>query len=61
MIYSKKYFLRNYFFYFSLTWETGQLARTSTNPTGPKVNDHVRLQWPSCEQSQGSNLRPQRE
>jgi hypothetical protein len=32
-----------------------------TNPTGPEVNDHVSLQWPSCEQPQGSNLRPQRE
>ncbi|KAL9396961.1 hypothetical protein Peur_011214 [Populus x canadensis] len=26
------------------------LARTSTNPTGPEVNDHVSLQWPSYEQ-----------
>ena len=24
----------------------GQLARTSTNPTCPEVNDHVSLQWP---------------
>ena len=39
----------------------GQFARTSTNPTGPEVNDHVSLQWPSYEQPQGSNLRPQRE
>jgi len=36
-------------------------VRTSTNPTGPEVNDHVNLQWPSYEQPQGSNLRPQRE
>jgi hypothetical protein len=35
-------------------------VRTSTNPTGPEVNDHVSLQWPSYEQPQGSNLRPQR-
>jgi len=39
----------------------GQLARTSTNPTGPEVNDHVSLQWPSYERPQGSNLRPKRE
>jgi hypothetical protein len=38
-----------------------QLARTSTNPTGPEVNDHVSLQWPSYEQPHGSNLKPQRE
>jgi hypothetical protein len=38
-----------------------QLAHTSTNPTGPEVNDHVNLQWLSYEQPQGSNLRPQRE
>ena len=35
--------------------------RTSTNSTGPEVNDHVSLQWPSYEQPHGSNLRPQRE
>jgi len=40
---------------------SGQLACTSTNPTGPKVNDHVNLQWPSYEQPHGSNLRPERE
>jgi len=28
---------------------------------GPEVNDYVNLQWPSYEQPQGSNLRPQRE
>jgi len=28
---------------------------------GPEVNDHVSLQWPSYEQPQGLNLRPQRE
>jgi hypothetical protein len=28
---------------------------------GPEVNDHVSLQWSLYEQSQGSNLRPQRE
>ena len=39
----------------------GQLACTSTNPTGPEVNDHVSLRWPSYEQPQGSNLRPHRE
>ena len=38
----------------------GQLARTSINPTGPEVNDHVSLHWSSYEQPQGSNLRPQR-
>jgi len=38
-----------------------QLARTSTNPTGSEVNDHVSLQWPSYEQPQDSNLRPQKE
>jgi hypothetical protein len=38
----------------------GQLARTSTNPTGPEVNDHVSLQLSSYEQPQDSNLRPQR-
>jgi len=27
----------------------------------PEVNDHVSLQWPSYEQPQGLNLRPQRE
>ena len=37
------------------------LACTSTNSTGPEVNDHVSLQWPSYEQPHGSNLRPQRE
>ena len=39
-------------------WVSGQLARTSINPTGPEVNDHVSLKWPSYEQPQGSNLRP---
>ena len=34
--------------------------RTSTNPTGPEVNDHVNFQWPSYEQPHGSNLKPQR-
>jgi hypothetical protein len=34
---------------------------TSNNPTDPEINDHVSLQWPSYEQLQGSNLRPQRE
>jgi len=42
-------------------WCPGQLARTSTNLMGPEVNDYVSLQWPSYEQPQGSNLRPQRE
>jgi len=37
------------------------LACISTNSTGPEVNDHVSLQWPSYEQSHGSNLKPQRE
>jgi len=36
-------------------------VRTSTNPTGPEVNDHVSLQWSSYKQLQGSNLIPQRE
>jgi len=48
-------------FFFSLTLVSGQLARISTNSTGPEVNNHVSLQWPSYEQPQGSNLRPQRE
>jgi hypothetical protein len=39
----------------------GQLTRTSTNPTGPEVNDHVSLQWPSYEQPHDSKLRPQME
>jgi hypothetical protein len=39
----------------------GQLARISTNPTSPEVNDHVSLQWPLYEQPQGSNLRPHKE
>ena len=34
--------------------------RISTNLTGPEVNNHVSLQWPSYEQPQGLNLRPQR-
>jgi hypothetical protein len=34
------------FFFFLLRGCPGQLARTSTNPTGPEVNDHVSLQWP---------------
>jgi len=46
------------FFFFSLTWVFGQLARTLTNPTGPEVNDHVSFQWLSYEQPQGSNPRP---
>jgi hypothetical protein len=25
----------------------GQLVRTSINPTGPEINDHVSPQWPS--------------
>jgi hypothetical protein len=29
---------------FSLIWVSGQLARTSINPTGPEVNNHVSLQ-----------------
>jgi len=47
-------------YFFSLTWPD-QLAHISTNSTGLEVNDHVSLQWPSYEQSQGSNLKPQRE
>ena len=31
-----------YFFFFNC-----QFTRTSTNLTGPEVNDHVSLQWPS--------------
>jgi hypothetical protein len=49
------------FFFFSLMWVYGQLARTSTNSTGPEVNDYVSLQWPSYEQPQDLNLRPQGE
>ena len=30
-------------FFFSLTWVSSQLARTSNDPTGPKVNDHLSL------------------
>lgn len=39
------------------------LAHTSTNPTGPEVNDHVNFQWSlsSYKQPQGLNLKPQRE
>jgi len=48
------------FLFLVLMWVFGQLMRTSTNPTGLEVNDHVSLQWSSCEQPQGSNLRPQR-
>jgi hypothetical protein len=36
-------------------------VRTSTNPTGPEINDHVSLQWLSYEQPQGPNMRLQRE
>jgi len=50
-----------FFFFFYFRGCPGQLARTSTNPTGPEVNDHVSLQWPSYERPQGSNLRPKRE
>jgi len=50
-----------FFFFFDYRGCPGQLARTSTNPTGPEVNDHVSLQWPSYERPQGSNLRPKRE
>jgi len=38
-----------FFFFLVLRGCPGQLARTSTNPTGPEVNDHVSLQWPSYE------------
>jgi len=48
------------FFFFSRGCP-GQLARTSTNPTAPEINNHVSFQWPSYEQPQGSNLRSQRE
>jgi hypothetical protein len=52
-----------FFFYFFLVLHRypGQFTRTSTNPTGSEVNDHVSLQWPSYKQPHGSNLRPQRE
>jgi len=55
--------IRYFFNYFFLVWRwcPSQLACTTTNPTGPEVNDHVSLQWPSYKQLQGSNLRPQRE
>jgi len=53
--------LLSFFFFFFYRGCPGQLARTSTNPTGPEVNDHVSLQWPSYEHPQGSNLRPKRE
>ena len=49
-----------FFFFFDYRGCPGQLARTSTNLTGPEVNDHVSLQWPSYERPQGSNLRPKR-
>jgi hypothetical protein len=50
----------SFFFFFYYRGCPGQLARTSNNPTGPEVNDHVSLQWPSYERPQGSNLRPKR-
>jgi hypothetical protein len=34
---------------------------TSTNPTGPEINDHVSFQWPSYEQPHDSNLKSQKE
>ena len=40
------------FFFFSLTWVFGS-ARTSTNLTGPEINDYVSLQWLSYKQPQG--------
>ena len=40
------------FFFFSLTGMSG---------SGPEINNHVSLQWLSSEQSQSSNLRPQKE
>jgi len=49
------------FFFFDYRGCPGQLACTSTNSTGPEVNDHVSLQWPSYERPQGSNLRSKRE
>jgi len=33
-----------FFFFFNLKGYPDQLARTSTNPTGPEVNDHISLQ-----------------
>jgi hypothetical protein len=45
------------FFFFRVS---GPACAHSTNLTGPEINDHVSLQWPSYEQPQGSNLRPQR-
>jgi len=38
------YFGFFFFFFFDYRGCPGQLARTSTNPTGPEVNDHVSLQ-----------------
>jgi hypothetical protein len=35
--------LFHYYTFFLLTWVSGQLAHTSTNPTGPEVNGHVSL------------------
>ena len=34
-----------YYYYYYYCGYPGQLARTSTNPMGPKVNDYVSLQW----------------
>ena len=34
----------NFFYYYYYHGCPGQLVRTSTNPTGPEVNDHVSLQ-----------------
>jgi hypothetical protein len=55
------YFLFFIFIFFYYRGCPGQLARTSTNLTGPEVNDHVSLQWPSYEHPQGSNLKPKKE
>jgi len=46
-----------FFCIISLTWVSGQLARTSVNFMGHEVNDYVSLQWLLYEQLQGSNLR----
>jgi hypothetical protein len=47
-------------FFFKINFECpGQLTRTSTNHTDSEVNDYVSLQWPSYEQPQDSNLKPQ--
>lgn len=41
----------NLFFFFELTWVSGQLAHTSINLTSPKINNHISLQWSEMTQT----------